>query len=483
MTDRPRADASSLVESLFDHGTFERWDAPVGWEPTDPRYRSSLARAREHTGLDESVITGSGRVRDVRVAVVVSEFGFLGGSIGRSAGKRVVAAIERATQERIPVLALPASGGTRMQEGTAAFLQMVAITGAVNAHKAAGLLYLVYLRHPTTGGVFASWGSLGHVTWAEPSALVGFLGPRVYQGLYGEPFPANVQTSENLQRRGLVDSVVPTDRLAAVVGETLAVLSATAPGANRQGDAQTDPRSDPPNTGTAWDAVVATRAPDRPGLKELLAVDGAVVLRGNAPLWLALHRFGGNSAVVIGHDRRIQAGGELIGPVDLRVARRGMTMATDLGLPVVTVIDTPGAELSVTAEESGLASEIARCTAELVAVPVPTVSVLLGQGAGGAALAIFPADRRIAATDAWLSPLPPEGSSLIVHRDTDHAAELAADQGIVAGALFADGTVDRLVEVMAPDGMARLRSAIAAELACGPTPSYSRRTRVPRVGR
>ncbi|WAC54440.1 carboxyl transferase domain-containing protein [Gordonia sp. SL306] len=479
MTDRPRADAFSLVESLFDQGTFEAWDAPVGWEPADPGYRSSLARAHERTGLDESVVTGSGRVNDVRVAVVVSEFGFLGGSIGRSAGQRVVAAIERATRERIPVLALPASGGTRMQEGTAAFLQMVAITGAVNAHKAAGLPYLVYLRHPTTGGVFASWGSLGHVTWAEPSALVGFLGPRVYEGLYGEPFPENVQTSENLHRRGLVDSVVPAERLGGVVGETLAALSSRVRGPDGTGKAAARPISEPSWAGTAWEAVLATRARDRPGLTEFLAADGTVILRGDAPLWLALHSFGGSPAVVIGHDRRKQAGGALIGPVDLRVARRGMAMASELGLPVVTVIDTPGAELSVAAEEAGLASEIARCTAELVSVPVPTVSVLLGQGAGGAALALFPTDRRIAATDAWLSPLPPEGASLIVHRDTDHAAELAADQGIAAGALYADDTVDLLVDVTAPDGMTRLRSVIAAELASGPTPSDSRRTRVP----
>ena len=146
-------------------------------------------------------------------SIVAGEFGFLGGSIGVVAAEILVAALERATRERLPVLAAPTSGGTRMQEGTIAFLQMVKITQAVAAHKRAGLPYVVYLRHPTTGGVFASWGSLGHITVAEPGALIGFLGPRVYEALYGAPFPAGVQTAENLYAHSLLDGVMSADEL------------------------------------------------------------------------------------------------------------------------------------------------------------------------------------------------------------------------------------------------------------------------------
>ena len=153
-------------------------------------------------------------MRGRRVAVLMGEFAFLAGSIGRASADRLVAAIERATREGLPLLAGPVSGGTRMQEGTPAFVQMVRITQAVAAHKAAGLPYLVYLRHPTTGGVMASWGSLGHVTVAEPGALVGFLGPRVYEALYGRPFPAGVQTAENLFARGIIDAVVAPEDVA-----------------------------------------------------------------------------------------------------------------------------------------------------------------------------------------------------------------------------------------------------------------------------
>src|SRR5439155_25053696 len=140
-------------------GSWESWDRPVADPaPLAADHAAALAAARARTGLDEAVLTGAGRLRGRPVAVVACEFGFLGGSIGVAAAGRLVTAVERATAAGLPLLAAPASGGTRMQEGTVAFLQMVKISQAIAAHKAAGLPYLVYLRHPTTGGVFASWG-------------------------------------------------------------------------------------------------------------------------------------------------------------------------------------------------------------------------------------------------------------------------------------------------------------------------------------
>src|SRR6478609_3643735 len=174
-----RLSAQQILDLVLDSGSFESWDRPPVPVEANASYRADLDAAAAKTGLDESVITGVGTVRGRRVAVIACEFGFLAGSIGVAAAERIVTAIERATAERLPLLASPTSGGTRMQEGTLAFVQMVKIAAAVAAHKKAGLPYLVYLRHPTTGGVMASWGSLGHVTVAEPGALVGFLGPRV----------------------------------------------------------------------------------------------------------------------------------------------------------------------------------------------------------------------------------------------------------------------------------------------------------------
>ncbi len=172
-----------LIDSILDDGSRRSWDAPTADPPLAAAYAESLERARARTGRDESVVTCEGRLQGRRVVVVGGDAEFLGGSIGVAAGERLTGAIERATALRLPIVALPVGGGTRMQEGTVAFLQMVKITGAVMAHKREHLPYLVYLRNPTMGGVFASWGSLGHVTLAEPGALVGFLGPRVY-GLF-----------------------------------------------------------------------------------------------------------------------------------------------------------------------------------------------------------------------------------------------------------------------------------------------------------
>src|SRR5689334_19108666 len=225
-----RIGAAELRDAALDPGSFRSWDGAPLDVGADATYARELEEARAKTGFDEAVLTGEGTIFGRRIAVVACEFDFLAGSIGVAAAERITAAIERATAENLPLVASPSSGGTRMQEGTVAFLQMVKIAAAVELHKRAHLPYLVYLRHPTTGGVFASWGSLGHVTAAEPGALIGFLGPRVYEHLYGEPFPKGVQVAENLHRNGVIDGVVPLEFLRSTLDRALRVV-ADAPGA------------------------------------------------------------------------------------------------------------------------------------------------------------------------------------------------------------------------------------------------------------
>jgi acetyl-CoA carboxylase carboxyl transferase beta subunit len=448
------AGALELATAVLDPGTFVRWDTepmpPGEHRAQAPGYLSDLAAARRKTGLDEAVITGEARLGGRRVAVVMSDFGFLAGSIGVVAAERLVLAIERATRRRLPLIAAPASGGTRMQEGTLAFLQMIKISAAVSAHKAAGLPYLVYLRNPTTGGVLASWGSLGHVTAAEPGALLGFLGPRVFRALYQRDFPAGVQTAENFAARGLVDAVVSPQALREVAMNALAVLAAPREPLPPVPDLPDEP--DQPLAGEpAWESIRRSRRPDRPGLRALLKTAASTVtpLRGTGEgehepgLLLALAKFGSAPCVVVGHDRRHPS--RSLGPAGLREARRGMRLAAELRLPLVTVIDTAGAELSREAEEGGLAGEIARCLAQLTTMPSPTVCLLLGEGGGGTALALFPADRVVCAEHAWLSPLPPEGASAIMYRTTARAGELAAAQGVRSIDLLRHGIADRIV--------------------------------------
>ncbi|HEY7717447.1 MAG TPA: acetyl-CoA carboxylase carboxyltransferase subunit beta, partial [Pedococcus sp.] len=194
-----RVGARELLATALDDGSWRSWDGPpLPVAPQGSAYAAELAAAAQRAGVDESVVTGEGRIRGRRVAVIAGEFTFLAGSIGATAAERIVLAFERARREGLPLFAAPSSGGTRMQEGTPAFVGMVKISAACAAFRDAGLPYLVYLRHPTTGGVFASWASLGHVTVAEPGATIGFLGARVYEALYGQPFPEGVQTAENL---------------------------------------------------------------------------------------------------------------------------------------------------------------------------------------------------------------------------------------------------------------------------------------------
>lgn len=479
-----RAAALDVVDAVVDPGTWLGWDEPVTALPgylDDPGYRADLARARERTGLDESVVTGAGRIRGRRVAVVAGEFGFLGGSIGVAAGERLVRAVERATRERLPLLAAPASGGTRMQEGTIAFLQMVKVAAAITDHKAAGLPYLVHLRHPTTGGVFASWGSLGHLTAAEPGALIGFLGPRVHEALYGQPFPPGVQVAENLLTHGIVDAVLPSGELAAAMARALGVLCGDPAGGPNPGGPEPEPGPPAVPVPSAAESIRRSRRPERPGLRALLAaaardvtpLSGTGAGERDPGFLLALARVGGTPCVVLGHDRREtgDARPPALGPAGLRVARRGMAIAAELDLPLLSVVDTAGAALSREAEEGGLAGEIARSLADLMAVPAPTLCLLLGQGAGGGALALLPADRVVAARHAWLSPLPPEGASAILYRTTERAYEVAGHQGVRSADLAAHGIVDRVVEET-PDAadepgafLTRLGAVLGAELA------------------
>lgn len=437
-----------VLERVLDHGSFRSWSVPGLPPDPDPAYADELAAARERAGTDEAVVVGEGLLAGRRVAVVAGEFGFLGGSIGLATAALLTATVARATAERLPLLASPVSGGTRMQEGTPAFVQMATITAALAGHRRAGLPYLVWLRSPTFGGVFASWGSLGHITYAEPRAAVGFLGPRVYEALHAEVFPPDVQTAENLVACGLLDGVLPLEQLRGATVAALEVLCAPTTGllpllaADLEADAVP---ADP-----AWDDVLASRRPDRPGVRDilhlgqvhLLELSGTGEGHVGAGTLLGLARIGGVPCVLVGQDRTAGP----VGPDDLRVARRGTALAEELRLPLVTVVDTSGGALSREAEEGGLAGQIAANLYDLAGTTVPTLCVLLGQGTGGAALALMSTDRVVAARHAWLSPLPPEGASVIVHRTVEHAARMAVQQRIGCADLLRDGVVDRVVD-------------------------------------
>lgn len=428
-------------------------------------------------------MTGTVTVGGVPTAVIAWEFGFLGGSVGVTTATLVVSAIRRSTAEGLPLVALPRSGGTRMQEGSPAFVQMVAIAGALVEHRVAGLPFLVHLCGPTTGGVLATLGSAGDLTTAEPGAMVGFLGPRAYRAITGELFPDGIQTAENLRDRGIIDAIVPWADLPRLWGTVLGIW------ADRLGPAAGHPVDSvparPPRTGPAgvgsvagapesaaqlWRYVEASRAHDRPDASQFMQrhMTDVVVIPGTAAgevargAVVALGRLEGTPVVLAATEDRWTAEPLTVG--GLRTIRRGIALAGRWGLPVVTIVDTLGAQLSVEGEQSGIAGEISRLMTDLVATPSPSAALLLGAGTGGAALALLACDRIVAGSHTWVSPLAPEGAAAIRHDGSHDPAQVAWDQRIGAHALADLGFIDVIVRESEADWLATAAHAVVGEL-------------------
>lgn len=396
-------------------------------------------------GDDESVAASWIRIGGHRVMLVVNRFDVAAGTLSVAAGERLVQAFDAAIAEGVPVLAITNSGGARMQEGTRAFVQMIAAVKAARRVRASRLPLIVYLAHPTTGGVFASWGSLGTVTLAEPGATIGFTGPRVAAAL-GEPIePAETQTAEGLLAHGLVDAVVAPERLRA---ELTVALDALAPADSWNATPRhfPDEVTDGPS---GWAAVTSSRRPARgDALAQLLKRATAhVELRGDRSgsvdpaVFLAIARVDDVPLMVIAH----REPGARPGAAGLRSARRAMALAEELGLAVVAIVDTAGAVIGGEQETEGFAGEVAKSLDTLGSLTVPTVTLVAGQGSGGAAMAWLASREIIAAPDAWIAPIAPEAASLIVRRDSDHAAELADLQRVSATELREQGIVARVV--------------------------------------
>lgn len=409
-------------------------------------------------GTDESIASARCRIGGHDTVVVASDFEVSAGTLGAAAASRFVEAVEVALAERRPLVGIAASGGTRMGEGTSAFVQMVALVEAVRRVRDAGLPVVVYLAHPTTGGTLASWGSLGHVTLAQPGATVAFTGPRVGAAL-GEPFDdATAHSSEGFFESGLVDAVVAEgaarDEIAGALDALLGSPVSEPPTPTRAPEPSTDgPRG--------WAAVTSSRRSDRTDVLETLLdeADSTVRLSGDRvggrddATWAGVCRLGGVSVGVVGTLRSDGSAGRS-SVAGLRTATRLLRIADELALPMVSILDTAGAVIGSEAERLGIAGEIARSLDALLATRVPTLSVIAGQACGGGALAWLPADLILAADDAWLAPIAPEAASLIVHRNVDHAAEMADAQGVDAVGLAEAGVIDavypaeRLAEVI-----------------------------------
>ena len=432
------------------HPLVEEWDAdlrsadPLGF----PGYGEKLATLPE-----ESARTG----RTEHYAYAELCFDVLGGSAGVVAGERIVRAYRRAVDLRLPMVVVTSTGGSRMQEGMAALIQMARTADAAAAHSAAGLLSIAVLRSPTTGGPYASFASLSDLRVASPGATIGFAGPRVVADTLGAPLPAGAHTAESAFEHGLVDAVVEESEQAAWVEAALGL---------RPQPFLRSPRTESvpelrQNDEGAWAEVEAARAPDRPsGLDWAAALCSSwTELRGRDPVVRAgLATVADRRLVVVALDRH--AGDGRPRPPGYRLAQRAIGLAGRLGLPVLTLVDTPGAHPGHESEIDGVAGEIARTFAAMATVPTPTVSVCVGEGGSGGALALAAADRFLIQRHAVFSVIAPEGAASILHRDATRAPEVAEALRLTSGDLHRLGIVDAVVD----ESATAMAEAVAAAL-------------------
>ncbi|RKN40589.1 acetyl-CoA carboxylase carboxyltransferase subunit alpha [Micromonospora endolithica] len=498
-----RLDAPARLAQLVDPDSFSALPDhpaevdPIGFVDVLP-YPHRLTAARAATGLTEAVVCGTAAIGGHGCAVAVMDFRFLGGSLGCAVGELVTRTAERALADGVPLVLVTASGGARMQEGALSLMQMATVSQAVAGLREAGLLSVSVLTDPTYGGVAASFATNTDVVLAESGARMGFAGPRVIRQVTGRELPEGFQTAEFLLRHGQVDMVVPRYALRA----RLAALLATAHGGRRP-DARTGVPGQPPPVDSARPArVPAARAPaeagddawatvrlarhaGRPTTLDYLetAFDGFVELHGDrlgadCPAVVGgFARLDGRPVLVVGHQKG-HTTGELVtrnfgmaSPAGHRKALRLMRLAARLGLPVVTLVDTPGADPGVRAEEQGQAAAIAENILAMTVLPTPVVTVVTGEGGSGGALALAVADRVLMLQHAVYSVISPEGCAAILWPDRSAAPQAARALRLTAGDLYRLGITDEVVPEPEPAAHAdpaaaarALREAVLANL-------------------
>ena len=430
----------------------EVWDDDLrsGDPLSFPGYADALSRAD-----GESVRTG----RTADYAVVEGHFEHFGGSMGVVHGERVVRAIDRAIEARLPLVVVVRSGGARMQEGMFSLIQMGRTAAAMGRHRAAGLLSVALLRSPSTGGVGASYASLCDLVAAEAGATVGFAGPRVAETVTGDPIDGRSHTAETAFGAGLVDYVGDEDALARWLEGALGTTDTQLPARDLE-PGQPLAGSDAEDQ-SAWAEVQRARRADRPtGIDVAAALTTSWIELGGTDRTIraALATASGIRLVVLAFDRHHGNGRPT--PAGFRQAQRAIALAGRLGLPIVTLIDTPGAEPGADAELDGASRAIAETFLAMAEAPVPTVGVCVGEGGSGGALAFGVTDRLLVQEHAVFSVIGPEGAAAILHRDPGRAAEVAEHLGLTSGSLRDAGIVDAVV----PDDVAATAAAIVEAL-------------------
>ena len=467
----PAGPSSGRFDLLFDAFETTHRDLagrdPIAW----PGYPDELAAASEHSrsgasseasGSEtplgearggphrEAVVTGIARIGEAEFSTAVFDFSFMGGSMGEAVGARVCAAMQDAAERQIPFVAVTSTGGARMQEGMAALSQMPRTVAASSALARKGIPRIAVLGHPTTGGVYASFASLSDLIVAEQGATIGFAGPRVAAAMMGSELPAGSHTAEAAMGAGLIDAVLPLSEMRDWLRAVLEVLSLrnepipsggpTSPGAA--------PSSAPLPVGDAWAEFQLARQADRPPphfyilqlSQELIELHGDRMGSDDPAVYAALGQVDGRAVMFVALDRkRPTAAG-------FRKATRAIDMASRLGIPIITFVDTPGADPAHDSEYSGLANAIANTFRALLDAPVPVLSIVTGEGGSGGALAFACGDVIAIQQHAVFSVIAPEGAASILKVPESEIAEVAKDLRPTSKDLFELGIADAVIE-------------------------------------
>ena len=456
-----RVHAYERIRMTVDEDSFEEWEKDMEFvNPLEFKgYEEKVKSLKEKTGLSEAVVTGKASIEGNPAVIAVCDGRFLMASMGQVVGEKITRAVERATKEQLPVIIFACSGGARMQEGIVSLMQMAKTAAALKRHSDAGLLYVSVLTDPTTGGVTASFAMLGDVILAEPKALIGFAGPRVIEQTIGEKLPKGFQRSEFLLEHGFIDRIVERKEMRTVLGNILQ-MHHTAQNPVIQKPVQTvEKERQSVQAKDAWERVTISRKNDRPVgqdyirtlFSDFLEFHGDRCYGDDPAIIGGIARFAGIPVTVIAQVKgkstkeNVAHHFGMPSPEGYRKALRLMKQAEKFKRPILLFVDTPGAFCGIEAEERGQGEAIARNLFEMSSMKVPVLSVVIGEGGSGGALALAVADEVWMLENAIYSVLSPEGFASILWKDSKRASEAAEVMKLTAADLKKLGVIEAVI--------------------------------------
>ena len=416
--------ARERIELLADRGTFKETHkylssvAPISFNRRG-RFGELLAQDQNRTGLTEAAVTGRCKIDGDDVMLIVLDFTFMGGTMGSVVGEKVASALEAAAKGGIPAVAVVSGGGVRVQEGVLSLMQMAKTVTAANRLRDDGSPFIVVLANPSTGQAYASFANLADVILAEPKSLIGLSPLRTLREASNIPLPLDAHTAEAHVGHGLLDNVVDREALRTRVSMLLRILQGQKLEMSKQDKAITSDLLEAANGSCTqvhpWDALSAVRDAERPPASNYFRqmLDPFIELRGDRlnsddrSIVAGVGYLAGLPVAVIGHQRRALVEGERyhVYPDGLRKAQRVIALASRFELPLVTLVDTQGADPGLEAEEQGIGNAIARTLSAMLDVPTPIVTVIIGEGGSEGALALGMADCILMQQYAVYSPI------------------------------------------------------------------------------